>query len=91
MLFDIKKFWAAFDSPIFCETVASFRMEKFEKLKKKMFYEIMSKLENILVWCLLFCTVFWSCGHKFGSNGLRSIFLVAKPMFLKTRNQMEAT
>ena len=34
-LFGIKECTPTFDSPIFCETFAKIRMEKFEKLKKK--------------------------------------------------------
>ena len=39
----INKVSPEFGSPIFCETVASFRMEKFEiKKKRPMFFERMS-------------------------------------------------
>ena len=39
----IHKQRTGFDSPIFSEIVASYRMQKFEKMKKRpMFYEMMS-------------------------------------------------
>ena len=60
-------------SPIFWETFAKIRMEKFEKLKKKpMFKETRFDVENIHDILHVTFPIFMSFYHNFGHDRLRN-------------------
>ena len=83
----IQKLTPHIDSPIFCETFAKIRMEKFEKLKKKPMFCWRSKILPFLPkWTHLIKLVCEPNLYNFQSNGHRALVFVSAPPFFAKLN-----